>query len=271
MNADPHPDVRAYLARIGLATATLSPTYATLSAILHAHARSIPFENLDVLLHRPIRLDIAALQRKLVDSRRGGYCFEHATLLAAMLEAIGFAIVRHTARVVLYTSRTQAPRTHMFLTVDVDGRTFVVDPGFGGLAPDAPVPLEAADTDPAGASHWLARDGRSWVLRARAGDSSVDCWVSTLDADNLVDFDVCNHYTATHPASPFVNRLMLRAVTDDGTVSVMNTIVKYTGGDGIRETMLVDRAALRALLSARFGFDLPEVLSMRVPAIGEWT
>ena len=62
----------------------------------------------------------------------------------------------------------------------------------------------------------MTRDAREWVLRARSGDKVVDCWISTLEADNLVDFEVGNHYTATHPASPFVNRLMLRAMTPDG-------------------------------------------------------
>jgi N-hydroxyarylamine O-acetyltransferase len=158
----------------------------------------------------------------------------------------------------------------MFLTVDVDGATFVADPGFGGLAPDAPVPLVAAAVAPQSATHWMAREGGWWILRTRSGGGTVDCWVSTLDADNHVDFEVGNHYTATHPASPFVNRLMLRAQSDDGALLVMNRTVKTIRTDGIRETMLADRNALRMLLNERFGFDLPEVLSMRVPTIEEW-
>jgi len=269
MTADAHPDVDAYLRRIDF-TGDVAPAHATLATMLRAHARSIPFENLDVLLHRPIGLDLESLQRKLVTARRGGYCFEHVTLFAAVLESIGFAPVRHTARVVLNRPRDQAPRTHMFLTVDVDGRTYVVDPGFGGLAPDAPVPLASSDAAPENATHWMAREGAWWILRTRSAGSGVDCWASTLDADNRIDFEVGNHYTATHPASPFVNRVMLRALTDDGPLHVMNRNVKTVRADGIRETTLADRTALRVLLNERFGFDLPEVLSMRVPTIEEW-
>jgi N-hydroxyarylamine O-acetyltransferase len=116
----------------------------------------------------------------------------------------------------------------------------------------------------------MAREDPWWILRTRSAGSTVDCWVSTLDADNDVDFEVGNHYTATHPASPFVNRLMLRALTDDGPLCVMNRNVKTVRADGIRETTLADRTALRVLLNERFGFDLPEVLSMRVPTIEEW-
>jgi hypothetical protein len=63
---------------------------------------------------------------------------------------------------------------------------------------------------------------------------------------------------------------MLRAETGDASILVMNRNVKTVRADGIVETTLADRAALRALLDASFGFDLPEVLSLRVPTIDEW-
>lgn len=261
-------DVDAYLRRIGFA-GNVEPSYETLAALLRAHARSIPFENLDVLLGRPIRIDVEGLQRKLVGARRGGYCFEHATLVASVLEAIGFAPVRHAARVVLYTPLAASPRAHMFLTVAIDGRTFVVDPGFGGLAADRPVPFVDGEMEP-DSQHWMARVGAHWMLRARSAGNVVDCWASTLEADNRIDFEVGNHYTATHPASPFRNRLMLRALTLEGTVTVMNRDVKHSTTEGVRQNVLVDRAALRMLLVSHFGFDLPEVESMIVPAIAEW-
>lgn len=261
-------NVDAYLRRIGFA-GNVEPSYETLTALLRAHARAIPFENLDVLLHRPIRLDIDGVQRKLVAAHRGGYCFEHATLVAEVLEAIGFAPVRHTARVVLYTPLAASPRAHMFVTVGIDGQAFVVDPGFGGLAADRPVPLVEGEMQP-DSQHWMARVGAHWMLRTRLAGNVVDCWASTLEADNRIDFEVGNHYTATHPASPFRNRLMLRALTAEGTVTVMNRDVTHTTTEGVRRNVLAERAALRALLVSHFGFDLPEVESMLVPAIAEW-
>src|SRR5689334_14937642 len=201
-------DFEAYLVRIGWNGAR-TRTLATLRTLLQAHMRAIPFENLDVLLGRPVRLDLDAVQSKLVLARRGGYCFEHGTLFAAALEALGFAPVRHTARVIRYAPRTEMPRTHMLLTVSIDDERFVVDPGFGGRAPYVPVPLVHLDEVPADASHWMAYDDGHWILRARNAGTVVDCWATTLERDNLVDFEVGNHYTATHPGSPFVNRLML--------------------------------------------------------------
>ena len=118
------------------------PTYDTLAQLVHAHMQHIPFENLDVLLGRGIRIDLESIQNKLVHARRGGYCFEHATLFAAVLEQLGFQPTCHSSRVVLLFPRTEAPRTHMFLTVPLPEGTFVVDPGFGSLAPRVPVPLD---------------------------------------------------------------------------------------------------------------------------------
>jgi N-hydroxyarylamine O-acetyltransferase len=265
-------ELDAYFARIRWGSDT-SATLRTLAGLLRAHMRWIPFENLDVLLGRGVRLDLDALQDKLVRARRGGYCFEHATLFAGVLEALGFAPVRHAARVVLFAPRSASPRSHMFLTVSLPEGRFVLDPGFGSLAPDMPIALvDRADEpgDPQGPRHWMARDGEHWVLRARSEASIVDCWVSTLEADPPIDFVVANHYTATHPSSPFRSRLMLRALTDEGRVSVMNRDVTLVKGGESRVHRLADRAALRALLVEHFGFDLPEVETLRVPTIEEW-
>ena len=267
--AQPALDVDAYLARIGW-RGTVNASFETLAALLRAHMRAIPFENLDALLGRPIRLDLASLAAKLVTARRGGYCFEHATLFAAVLDAAGFAPVRHTARVTLFVPRTQAGRTHMLLTVECDGGRFVVDPGFGSRAPHFPVPLIDVSDPPLNATHWMARAEGHWVLRARTPERVVDCWATTLEPDDVVDFEVGNHFTATHPSSPFVNRLTLRALTADGYVSVMNRDVIHARGSDVHPTTLENRAALRVLLIEHFGFDLPEVLSLRVPAIGDW-
>ncbi len=129
-----------YLARIGW-RGSPEPTVAALTAILRAHMASIPFENLDVLLGRGVRIDLDSVHLKLVLARRGGYCYEHATLLSAALERLGFHPVTHSARVVMVTPRPAAPRTHMFLSVAVGGGTYLLDPGFGGHGPLVPVPL----------------------------------------------------------------------------------------------------------------------------------
>lgn len=91
-------DVDAYLRRIGY-TGRRTPSAETLEALHLAHATTVPFENADILLGRPIRLDIASLQTKLVGGHRGGYCFEQNLLFLAALEALGFLVTPLAARV----------------------------------------------------------------------------------------------------------------------------------------------------------------------------
>jgi N-hydroxyarylamine O-acetyltransferase len=263
-------DLDAYFDRIAFG-GTTSPTYDTLAGVLLAHMSAIPFENVDVILGRGIRLDLDGLQAKLVTARRGGYCFEHASLFAEVLERLGFEPVRHLARVIVLAPRHVAPRTHMFLAVPIGAAAYLVDPGFGALAPRIPVPV--ADRREATIDqeiHWLERDGIHWTMRMRTPDRTADCWVTTLETESAADFAIANHYTATHPDSPFVNRIMLRALTRDGRVTLHNRDVTVISGGRSESSRLADRTALRALLAAHFGFDLPEVERMRVPTIPEW-
>lgn len=263
-------DLGAYFDRTGWRGPT-APTYATLAGLLAAHVAHIPFENFDVLLGRPIRLDLNSLQAKLVAARRGGYCFEHATLFAAVLESLGFAPVRHAARVIAFRPRSEMPRTHMFLTVVADGARYVVDPGFGPFASPLPLRLDGAAVPPERPTHRIAREDHYFVLHATRDGAQIPAWISTLEEENPIDFEMANHFTSTHPSSLFKNGIMASAVTPDGRVNLMNRDVTYLRGDAATKFQLPDRAALRALLAQHFAFDLPEVETLRVPAIPDWT
>jgi N-hydroxyarylamine O-acetyltransferase len=240
----------AYFARIGY-NGPRTPTLATLAAILDRHVLSIPFENLDVLLKRTPQLDLPSLEDKLVARRRGGYCYEHATLFAAVLGELGFDVATHSARVTMYVPKDKAPRTHMFLTT----LGHVVDPGFGGLTPRVPVPL---DGTPAG-EHRIVRDADDYVLAV--GD--VRAWISTLHRDYPIDFEMANLFTATSPLSGFTRGPRMRAFTRDGKVTVSERIVTLVDGTKYE----IDRAAdLRPLLRDYFGFDLPDLDALELPA-----
>src|SRR5665213_1082266 len=259
-------DLTAYRARIGWKSDHVAGLRA-LTRLLQAHMAAIPFENCDVLLGRGVRLDLPSLQRKLVDDRRGGYCFEHATLLAAALEQLGYALVRHTARVVLVT-----PRTHMFIVVTLGDRRYVLDPGFGALAPRVPVPLdESIAAGEHGDTHWMQREGGHWTLRTKVDGADTDCWVTALEEDNAADFAMGNYYTSTHPGSAFVERIMLRALTPQGRVSLMNRDLTIRENGRSTRSQVRDRAQLRELVRDFCGFDLPALETLRVPSIPEWT
>jgi N-hydroxyarylamine O-acetyltransferase len=211
-----------------------------------------------VLFGNKPRLDLGSLERKLVDARRGGYCYEHATLFAAVLTELGFTVNTHSARVVMIAARSSAPRTHMFLSVgDV-----VLDPGFGAQAPLVPVPL---DGTPAG-KHRIVRDGSEIALEY----DGQRLWMSSLEHDIPIDFEMANHFTATHPSSHFTQGVMMRTFTGDGQVRIRNRDVTFVRGNETQTVPLVDRVQLRELVATHFGFDLPEIETMHVPSIPEW-
>jgi N-hydroxyarylamine O-acetyltransferase len=258
-------DVGAYLARINY-SGTRAPTYETLAGILRAHIASIPFESFDVLLGRPIRLDSESLQTKIVTSRRGGYCFEHSCLMHAALEAIGFVPVRHSSRVLLFEPRHQSVRQHMFLTVDIGGVKYVIDPGFGPFACPHPIPIDGIHVS----THRLAHEGNDWVLYVTQDGKQVQGWTSTMEEEYPVDFEMMNYYISTHPASFFTHNLLASAATPEGRVNIMNQGVHIIRNGIAEPAHLPDRKALRSLVVQYFGFDLPELETMRVDGVPGW-
>ena len=138
-------DLDGYFERIGY-QGPREPTLDVLNAISLAHTSTIPFENLDVLLERPIALDPASLFDKLVRQRRGGYCFEQNGLLLLVLEALGFKAVPISARVRWQQPRSVTPaRTHLFVRVEIDGESWLADVGIGGLSLTSAIRLNTAE------------------------------------------------------------------------------------------------------------------------------
>jgi len=258
-----------YLARIDWDNAR-TPSFETLAGLLRAHMTSIPFENLDVLLGRGVRIDLDSIYAKLVDARRGGYCFEHGTLVQAALAELGFAPVAHAARVIMLRRREDAALTHMVLTVSIEGRTFVLDPGFGGHAPLVPVPLDGDIVRDGKDCHRMVRRDDEWVLEAQIDGAFSPLWTSSLQPTMPIDFVMANHFVSTFPTSPFVTNLMLRAFSKRGRVSMMNRDLTVRDGKTAEKSVIADRRALRSILVADFGVDLLDVERMRVPAIPEW-
>jgi N-hydroxyarylamine O-acetyltransferase len=118
--------------------------------------------------------------------------------------------------------------------------------------------------------HRMVRRDGEWVLEAQFDGAWAPLWMSTLEPESAIDFVMANHFTATWTDSPFVQRLMLRVLTKDGRVSVMNRDVTIARNGSTEKTQIADRAALRALLAGEFGIDLPEVETLRIPTVPEW-
>ena len=201
-------DLDAYLRRIGLGHRPAADL-AGLRTLHLAHASSIPFENIDILLGLPIRLDLAALQEKLVARRRGGYCFEQNTLFQAVLAALGFEVLACEARVRLGVTGV-LPRTHMLLLVQVEGAPWLCDVGFGLEGLLHPVALDGeAQAQFQNAYRVMSAEGLR-VLQSFQQGAWVDLYAFVPEARLPIDFEVGNHYTSTHPDSRFRRNLIVQ-------------------------------------------------------------
>lgn len=234
----------------------LRPSYAALEALHLSHATTIPFENLDVLLGRRIDLSLEALQRKLIDDLRGGYCFEQNLLFAAVLEDLGFGVTRLAARVRLNTA-TVLPRTHMLLIVEAEGGRWLADVGFGSEGLLHPVPFEPGQ--PSRQFLWTYRvieEGRHFVLQSLRNGEWRDLYVFALDPQEQVDYELANYWISTHPQSRFVQTLTVQMPTPEARFLLRNRELTIDRGDEVA-TRVVAGDEVLDLLASQFGLRLP--------------
>ena len=249
-------DLAAYLGRIGY-PGSVQPSRATLEALHLAHATHIPFENLDILLQRPIRLDLASLQDKLVRGRRGGYCFEQNLLFASVLERLGYSVTRLAARV-YYRNQPRVPRTHIALLAGIEGAAWLADVGFGLEGLLLPVPFVAGRE--ARQFAWTYRVIESkgeWTLQSLREQSWAQLYSFTLEPCLAVDFEPANHYTATHPDSRFVRTLTAQLPTPEVRYRLRNRELVLDRGAGVSRRILADDDELLAVLAETFGLHFP--------------
>jgi N-hydroxyarylamine O-acetyltransferase len=252
-------DLDAYFTRIGYRGAR-TPTLETLNALSLAHVQAIPFENLDVLLGRPIDLAPEALERKLLHGRRGGYCFEHNSLLLHALTQLGFVARPLSARVRYQRPRDYTPaRTHLFVRVELE-ESWLADVGVGAMSLTSALRLAAEGSQPTPHEpRRILREGGLLYHQVRFGEEWHDVSEFTLEEMPLIDREVANWYTSAHPGSHFKNRLLVaRALPDGGRVGLLNRELTVRQRDGRAERRVLQSPdELLDVLDAHFGLRFP--------------
>jgi N-hydroxyarylamine O-acetyltransferase len=251
-------DLDSYLKRIGYSgprTATLE----TLRALQLKHPLAIPFENLDTLTGRPVKLDLRSLEDKLVHSRRGGYCFEQNLLLKHVLVSLGFDATALAARVVWERPAETRARTHMVLLVALGGRRYICDVGFGGLTATAPLEL-APDVEQA-TPHETFRVvpiSSEFGVEARVRGEWKRLYRFDLQEQLQVDIELLNHYVMSHAESPMRSRLIAARVADDRRFGLGSGIFSVHHLHGATEQRRIDDVdELKRILDSTFGIDVP--------------
>lgn len=252
-------DLEAYARRIGYLHA-LTPDVATVQALARAHAAAIAFENLDPLMGRTPELDPLAIEDKLVIAGRGGYCFEHNLLMAEVLRGMGLAVSCLIARV-QWKRPEDAPsaQSHMLLLVTIEGEPWVVDVGFGGLTLTSVLRLQSGleQLTPHEPFRLLEEVGE-WRMQAQLGGQWRSLYRFLLQPCERVDYDVANHYVATHPDSPFTSNLIVARSALDQRLALRNSefTVHHRDGSSERYTLRSARE-IRGVLESHFMLVLP--------------
>lgn len=251
-------DLDAYFARTGY-TGSRTPTLTTLNGLVRAHIETIPFENIDVVLGRPIELEPERIMQKLVHDRRGGYCFEQNTLLLEVLTTLGYDVKPLSARVRYQRPRSYTPaRTHLLVRVELE-EAWLADVGVGSMSPTAALRLaehgeQATPHEP----RRLLRENDRIYHQARLGDDWVDVAELTLEEMPVIDRIVANWYTSTHPQSHFKHRLTVARATPTGRIAILDDELSIRTGSRAEKQHIESPEHLLRILDEYFGITLTE-------------
>ncbi|MFG2148179.1 arylamine N-acetyltransferase [Streptomyces sp. NPDC048696] len=264
-------DLDAYLDRLGY-DGDRSPSLETLRALHRAHVLSVRWENLEAVLYKHRSLDLASVQAKLVGGARGGTCYEHVTLYAAALERLGFTFFAVQGRVQMGAAKVR-PETHAMVIVELDGRRWLSDIGFGA-SPLEPIELtDATETTDGVWAYRLRRgevtpgaDGFTLYQPTREGEDQVDNtgdgWMVrhtfTLNPQYPADFRVTNHFGSSSPFSPFSDRVFAQRVHPDRLhiLDDRRLLTVRPGEPGPPETRELEPHEVPKALAEVFGVEL---------------
>ncbi|WP_416413974.1 arylamine N-acetyltransferase family protein [Pantoea sp. App145] len=215
-----HPDNLELFARAAGIAGPFLPELQTLQLLHRAWPQTIPFENIDVLLNRPVSVELAAIAEKLLINRRGGYCFEHNLLFKQILEEVGFAVTPHLARVVWGLAQPEVrPQTHMLLIVTLNGSKYLADVGFGSVSLTAPLRLEEGEQD----GLVLERiNSDQWLLSLGGEAGKKLMYVFEERQCEFPDILVANHFVATHESSLFCHNLVMAGLLKGEQYNLFN-------------------------------------------------
>jgi N-hydroxyarylamine O-acetyltransferase len=244
-----------YLHRIGV-HGSPGATADGLRRIHRAHREAFLFENLSIQTGGTISVALPDIEKKFLDERRGGYCFEHNTLFAAALADLGIASTTLLGRV-RRGPPAERGRTHMVLRVPMGGTVWLADVGFGAQSLIEPIPLEEQGAaEQLGITYALRRDEHLWVLSARDPAGTMDLYEFTEDPQTPADVEIANHYTATHPASVFRRTLTIQRVTPAERIALRGDTLVRHAADRILEER-IDPALRHRVVRDVFDIELP--------------
>lgn len=246
-----------YLSRIGLKETSLPPTPQTLETLQMAHLYTVPYENLDILAGKPIVLEKEALYEKIVERRRGGYCFELNELFGHLLRALGYGVIDSFGRFLRGETEIPMRRHHVLLVSCPNGERFLCDVGVGNGSPTRPVPLIEGETLIDGRDTYRLRrdDFLGWVLEEVYKDGWRDVYSFTEERQLPIDFVTTSFYCEKSPASPFNKAPMISLRTSEGRRTRDGDEFRIFGASGVHVVTPETPEEIDRLMREWFGLD----------------
>ena len=249
-------DVEAYLRRIAY-DGPRQPSAASLRVLHRQHLFTVPFENLDIPLKIPIRLDLPRLYEKIVVHHRGGFCYELNGVFCELLTAMGFRVQMLSARVRRDDGGFGPEFDHMLLKVELE-EPWVVDVGFGDSFVD-PIVFRAGGADQvSGHRYSVSPYEDEWQLLREDEKGQVPLYCFRDVPRQLRDYEGMGHFHQTSPDSHFTKSWMCSKATPEGRVTLSNRRLIVTRGGTREETILATDSEVRCCLREQFGIELPE-------------
>jgi len=254
-------DIRAYLKRIYY-DGVIYTDLPTLHSLQQHHVFGIPFETLDIHNHIPIILQLDSLYQKVVLDRRGGYCYELNTLFHRLLAISGFKVHMVAGRL-LHGHGYGREFEHMALIVELEGKKWLVDVGYGDFSL-RPLAVEPGAIQSDGRTFYqivdkIYVDGKEYLGVAKWNDSKQTFkieYIFTLTPRNLHEFAEMNHFHQTSRESHFARSLICSLPTPEGRISIINNKLIRTSNGNKQVKQIVDEDHRDKILEKYFHMDM---------------
>ena len=258
----PHPiNLENYAKRIGF-PGVFKPDFLTLATIQEFHTCNIPFENLDVVRDLPIHIEPKKLEEKMINKRRGGYCFEQNGLLLEVLTQIGFEARPMEARVRIGNPRDfLPPRTHLFVMVEFEGVSWIIDAGVGGMSLTSPIKFELDIVqETLHEPRRITFEQDVYFHQINLGERWEDVYEFSGQEMPEIDREVSNWWVSTCAKAKFKQNMFLALGRPNRErYGFLNGVFTHRkGADILREITVTSDEELLNVLSTEFGLNFPE-------------
>ena len=253
-------DIRTYLARIKY-SAPVNADLETLRGLQLAHMLSVPFENLDIVpLGRTIQLDEISLWNKIIERRRGGFCYELNGLFAWLLKQIGFDVTYLNARVFNREGKLGIEFDHLVLLVRFpdESSRWLADVGFGDSFTE-PLNFEHIGEQVQGLRAYRLEqmpEGRISWQRNYDGTWERQFFFYPQPRNFPSDYEAGCLYHQTSPQSSFTRGSIVSIATPDGRVTLEEKRLIVTKDGRREEKVVANHEEYTLLLKEHFGIVL---------------